>query len=102
MCLLSLNVSVLYVVQGFGSVLSRLPGRLRRVERGGGVHVSRAAPHRAVQPAGAVPRPGLSLTVSALHAAGRQHRGRLRQVETDRNVTGDARKRLWEHVSIVF
>lgn len=68
-------------LQGVRSVLPRLPGGLRRVERGGGVHVSRAAAHRSVQPAGAVPQPGLPLPVSALHAAGHQHGGCIRQVK---------------------
>lgn len=78
-----LNVfsSRLFVFQDVRSVLSRLPGGLRRVERGGGVHAGRAAPHGSVQPPGAVPQPGVPLPVSALHAAGHQHRGRLRQVK---------------------
>lgn len=94
-CSPSLNVSLLYPAQGVRSVLSRLLGRLRCVERGGGVHVSRAAPDHAVQPPGAVPKPGLSLAVSALHAAGHQHCGHLWQVETDRNMTVDAREHVW-------
>lgn len=79
----SLYLSVLLcdLLQVVWPVLSRLPGRLRRVERGGGVHVSGAAPHRSVQPAGAVPLPGLPLTVASLHAAGHQHRGCVRQVK---------------------
>lgn len=62
-------------LQGVWPVLSRLPGGLRRVERGGGVHVSWEAAYRSVQPAGAVPQPGLPISVSALHAAGHQHSG---------------------------
>lgn len=73
--------SPLFMLQGVRSILSGLPGGLRRVERGDGVHVSRAAPHRPVQPAGAVPKRGVSLPVSALHAAGHQHGGSLRQVK---------------------
>lgn len=68
-------------MQGVGSVLSWLPCWLRRVERGGGIHVGRAAPHRSDQPAGAVPGPGVPLPVRALPAAGRQYGGRLRQVD---------------------
>lgn len=73
--------SPLFMLQGVRSILSGLPGRLRRVERGDGVHASRAAPHRPVQPAWAVPKRGVSLPVSALHAAGHQYSGSLRQVK---------------------
>ena len=69
------------VLQGVRSVLPWLPGGLRPVEHGGGVHVGGAAAHRSVQPAAAVPQPGLPRPVPAVPAAGRQHRGRLRQVQ---------------------
>ncbi|XP_035501678.1 uncharacterized protein LOC118316860 isoform X5 [Scophthalmus maximus] len=82
--------SLLCLLQEVWFLLSRLPGRLRRVERGGGVHVGRAAPHCSVQPAGAVPQPGVPLPVSALHAPGHQHCGRLRQVESGQRLHGSA------------
>lgn len=72
--------------QGARSVQSWLPGGLRCVERGGGVRVSRAASHSAVQPAGAVPQPGLPFPVPALPAAGCQHGGCLWQVATEANL----------------
>lgn len=92
--------SPVWSMQSVGPVLSRLPGGLRRVERGGGVHVSRAAPHRSVQPAGAVPQPGVPLPVHPLPAAGRQHGGHLRQVKQE-NLH---RKLSWsiERLSVMF